>query len=168
MSEQKAVRCTHRCCLCNDEGCENCSAPDPQPSPTVADVLDVEAVRAWLKAQLEGIYRSSGTVDGHRAAANFQRAVALCDEVDRLRAALRRVVEAYEADVGVGWSAEVVLAFADARALLGGTDESFDTGHMSLSCPCGHHWDSHVAVVGGCTVCSCEAHPPNQPVARLQ
>ncbi len=41
--------------------------------------------------------------------------------------------------------------------------ESVDTGHTSHACDCGHHWDSHMAVVGGCSGCSCKKHPPNQP-----
>lgn len=41
-----------------------------------------------------------------------------------------------------------------------------DTGHTSHSCGCGHHWDTHMAVMGGCSSCSCNAHPPNQPPAH--
>lgn len=40
-----------------------------------------------------------------------------------------------------------------------------DTGHAPKHCECGHVWDVHLAVVGGCSVCSCKAHPPNQPSA---
>jgi hypothetical protein len=41
---------------------------------------------------------------------------------------------------------------------------SGDTGHtLAHVCGCGHSFDLHMAVVGGCSLCSCEAHPPNQP-----
>jgi hypothetical protein len=43
-------------------------------------------------------------------------------------------------------------------------DDVNDTGHTVKACICGHGWDEHLVVVGGCPFCSCRAHPPNQPM----
>lgn len=62
--------------------------------------------------------------------------------------------------VGVGSGGQTTLTYGWPWA-------TADTGHTSHSCGCGHHWDSHMAVVGGCSSCTCKAYPPNQPPAQI-